>query len=276
MSGIVPSSSYPGIYWVLNDSGDEPRIFAIDRTGKAVMPSWMDRYYVNDSLSGKLPYPGVAVDLAANQDWEEITRDDGDLYIMDVGNNGNARRDLGIYIIKEPNPFATERTRTQKWIPVAYPDQLAYPGANWQFDCEAAFFYRHKLYLITKHRADAKFNKPDISANLYRLDEMHTDRVNMLTKVDAKADLGGWVTGAAISPDSKRLAVLCNYPVESVWLFDTPADGDKFLSSSARRFIYKGGKQAEAICFSGNDLLLITNEQREIFEVPVSAFTDVK
>jgi hypothetical protein len=275
MSGIVPSGRYPGTYWVLNDSGNEPYIFAIDSAGHAIMPPWMDDYYVDDSIAGKQPYPGVKIDLAANNDWEEITRDGDDLYIMDLGNNGNARRDLGIYVVTEPNPRAIDRTRIAKWIPVAYDDQLAYPPANWQYDCEAAFVYQHKIYVITKHRANGQYDKPDVSGNLYRLDEMRAEQTNVLRKIGGKLDFGGWVCGAAMSPDEKTLAVLCNYPTASVWLFEAPKSGDNFFASRARRFIFKGGKQAEAICFRNNDTIIITNEQREMFEIGVSAFHDV-
>lgn len=273
MSGIVPSVRYPGAYWVMNDSGDEPRIFAIDKSGKTIMPSWLSKhYFVDDSLLGKQPYPGLQIGLASNIDWEEIAIDGDDLYIADVGNNGNARRDLGIYAVTEPNPHTIDRARIAKWIPIAYPDQTGYPGERWQFDCEAVFVYNHKLYFITKNRLSGEIGKPDVSASLYRLDEMRTDRVNILTKIEEKTDLGGWVTGAALSPDGKTLAVLCNAPAQSVWLFDTPTSGDKFFSSNARRLVFKGTKQSEAVCFTSNEILLITNEQREMFEVRIEAF----
>ncbi len=95
---------------------------------------------------------GVRVDMAANFDWEDIAIDGISLYIADVGNNGNARRDLGVYVLTEPNPEAVDRTRTRKWLPVAYPDQDTFrrPAA---LDCEAVFVFGGKLHFLTKHRA---------------------------------------------------------------------------------------------------------------------------
>jgi hypothetical protein len=269
ISGIAKSRSYPDTYWVHNDGGDSPRIFAVHGDGRIIMPSWLsDKYYVDTPLEGKREFPGIEISSATNIDWEDIALDDDKIYIADCGNNGNARRDLGIYLLQEPNPTATDRCRALKWIPVAFPDQKAFPGKVWRFDCEALFVYRHKLYFLTKHRAGA-INKVETGTKLYRLDTQFPDRVNMLKLVDAKSDMGGWVTAADLSPDGRTLAVLAQYPEQSVWLFDTPRKGDRFLSSPSRRLRFSGGKQCEAICFVDNHTLLIANEQRDIFTLPI-------
>jgi hypothetical protein len=275
MSGIVPSSRYPGIFWVHNDSGDEARLFAIRTDGKTVMPAWMSEFYfVDKPVTGKQPYAGLRVDQASNSDWEDIAIDGDTLYIADTGNNGNARRDLGVYVLPEPNPQAVERARVLKWLPVAYPEQTAFPPEGaWPFDCEAIFVYKHKLYFVSKHRLGSN-GMPDKSANLYRLDTKHTEQVNVLKKVDSRADLGGWVTAADLSPDGKTLAVLCHYPVASVWLF-TAKEGDRFLSGNARRMILTNAEQCEAVCFADRDTLLVTNEQRALFRVNVGDFATV-
>ena len=276
MSGIVKSRRYPDVYWVHNDSGDEPRLFAIRADGGVVMPPWLSERFVVGAAAagsdGKQAYPGVRIDMAANSDWEDIAIDQDTLYIADVGNNGNGRRDLGVYVLTEPNPLATDRARILKWLPIAYPDQDAFPGPRWHFDCEAVFVFQGKLYLVTKHRASGKIDVPETGANLYRLDTAHTDRVNVLTKVDSHPDLGGWVTGADVSPDGKTLAVLCQGPVQSVWLFEAPAAGDRFLSGRARRRVFTNARQCEAVCFESNDSLIVTNEQRDLFRLSVRDF----
>ncbi|GMV36145.1 MAG: hypothetical protein AMXMBFR61_06530 [Fimbriimonadales bacterium] len=273
-SGIVKSRTYDDVYWVHNDSGDEARIFAIRSDGSVIMPSWVgDRYYADQPAEGKEPYPGIRLDAAHNLDWEDIAIEGDTLYIGDVGNNGNARRDLGVYVLKEPNPRATMRTRVLKWLPVAYADQKEYPGDRWHFDCEALFVHKGKLHFLTKHRAGATGDLPENGTKLYRLDTEFTDRVNVLTLLDSKQDLGGWVTAADISPDEKHLAVLTQFPVASVWLFELPAQGDKLLSGNARRFVFSGGKQCEGVCFVDDRTLLVTNEQREIFRLSLDGFS---
>lgn len=275
ISGIVKSQRYPNVFWVHNDSGDVPRIFAIRGDGTVIMPGWLggDFYVGATAVEGKKPYPGISVGLAANSDWEDIALDNDTLYLADVGNNGNARRDLGVYVVPEPNPEAIESTRAIKWLPVAYPDQEAFPGSTWQFDCEAVFVHRGKLHFVTKHRAAGQINTPATGASLYRLDSDHTDRVNVLKKLDGLTDLGGWVTAADLSPDGKTLAVLCQAPVASVWLFEVGKTGDRLLSGAARRLLLTGAKQCEAICFDNNDRLIVMNEQRDIFRFRVADFT---
>src|SRR6516165_11844808 len=67
-SGIVKSRRYPGIFWVHNDSGNPPLLFAIRGDGCIV------RQF------------RVAV---PNIDWEDIAIDDqGHLYVGDIGNIG--------------------------------------------------------------------------------------------------------------------------------------------------------------------------------------------
>lgn len=271
MSGLV-SSTYPGVFWTLNDSGDQPRIWAIRPDGTVVLPTWNTRIYQGAPVEGKSEYGGIGIGGAANHDWEEIVRDGDRLWICDLGNNGNARRDLAIYEVVEPNPYEVMESFSVTRIPVAYEDQAEFPSAQkMQFDCEAAFVVRGQFFAITKHRTARPSSKPDVSANLYQLQSKVPGKVNSLVKVDSVPDLGGWVTGASVSPDGKTLAVLCQAPIASIWLFST--EKKQVFQSKARRVILKNAKQCEAIAFESNDSLLVNNEQRDLFRVPISAFS---
>ena len=275
MSGIVKSRRYPNVYWVHNDSGDSARIFAIREDGSVIVPPWMQgSYYAGAAQDGKSEYPGIAVDMAANNDWEDIAMDGDTLYIADTGNNGNARRDLGVYVLSEPNPEGVNRARALKWLPIAYPEQTAYPDTTAHYDCEALFVLKGRPYFLTKPRIPGQISAPETGTNLYRLDTQYTDRVNRLKKIDSAGDLGGWVTGADLSPDGKTLAVLCHAPVASVWLFEAKS-GDRFLSGRARRLILRGAGQCEAVCFADNNTLIVTNEDRALFRLSLSEFVEV-
>jgi hypothetical protein len=280
MSGIVKSRRYPGIFWVQNDSGDSARLFAVRANGNVVLPPFLVNDFSVDEtaiLPGAKPvWPGITVDGATNSDWEDLATDGDNLYLADVGNNGNARRDLGVFVLPEPNPQAVERARAVKWLHVAYPDQTAFPGDIWRFDCEAVFFFRGKLHFLTKHRISRQIGFPENGTNLYRLDTQYTDRVNVLKKLDGLSDLGGWVTSADVSPDGKTLAVLCHMPVSSVWLFDVSGSGDRMLSTRpARRLVFTGAQQCEAVCWESDASLMVTNEQRDIFRLNVRDFRPV-
>ena len=80
------------VFWTHNDSGDAARVFATDRDGKLIQPDW----YGGD-------YEGLKIKGAYNIDWEDIAIDNkGNLVIGAFGNNGNARRDLCLYLILNP------------------------------------------------------------------------------------------------------------------------------------------------------------------------------
>lgn len=286
LSGIARSRAYPGIWWVHNDSGDEPRLFAIDAEGRLVMPAWQrERYFADapdtnqaqtdravagqpkadQAKAQKQPWPGVRILNSANQDWEDLTLADGVIYIADTGNNGNAKRDLGVYLVNEPNPAEMDQgTRPISFIPIAYPDQHAYPPTppeDWRFDCEAVFLSEGKLYFLTKYRADNRFDRITTGTSLYRLDTMLPDRVNTLTLVHRADDLPIIPASAEVSPNGQRLAVVSH---DGVWLYGKPEQGDDWLAGRPTRLGLPGDrvKQAEGVCWDDDWTLRIVNEQR--------------
>lgn len=273
---MVASRTYPGVLWVHNDSGNEPALFAIDSDGRVLLPEpWAERGHVIGVKKSKRKtlFAGVPVEGASNRDWEALAIDGDHLYVCDLGNNDNERRDLTVYVVAEPRPATASTTRVLRKLLVAYPDQKNFPpDRNWEYDCEATFVYDHNLYFLTKHRPRTKAEGPVTSTKLYRLDTQDPTRVNQLTLVERQSDLGGWVTDADLSPDGRILAVLCEAPVQSVWLFDTPASGDRFLSSRARRLVFAGAGQCEALAFVDNHRLLMGNEDNQLFMLDVKAF----
>ena len=262
ISGIE-KSTLGDFYWVHNDSGDEARLFALDADSAVVWPSYM-------RLS-EADWPGHAIDNAWNFDWEDIALADGVLYIADMGNNGNARRDLGVYVVNEPDPLAIPRMRTLRFLPVRYPDQASYPAKRWHFDCEAVFVADAKLYFITKHRRPGEIAGFEAGAKLYRLDTGFTDRENVLTLVGTHDGIS-LATGADLSPDGSRLAV-SSY--EALWIFDKPAVGDDWLAGKAWRLDLARNvvKQLEAVTWDDAATLRLVNENRDVMLADVGTFT---
>ena len=261
VSGIVKSSR-GDFYWVHNDSGDEARLFAIDSDASVLRPPWL-RVSESDWL-------GHVIDNAWHFDWEDIALADGVLYIADVGNNGNARRDLGVYVVNEPDPLAIPKMRAMKFLPIRYPDQNSHPANLWHFDCEAVFVSEGRLYFITKHRRPGEIGSWEAGAKLYRLDTAFTDRENELTLVGARQDVVQ-ATGADISPDGKRLAVST---YSAVWIFDKPAVGDDWFAGDAWRLDLDPGtaRQLEAVTWDDQETLRLVNENRDVMLAAVAAF----
>jgi len=248
-SGITRSRKNADLFWTHNDSGNEPRLYPLHRDG-------------SPNRSADHPdVPGVLIENATNVDWEDITTlDDGTLVIADLGNNGNARRDLAIYLVDEPQPTAS-RSAPARRIQVCYPDQAAFPPppAQRNFDCEAVYAVGRTLYFLTKHRGDTR-------TRLYRLDNPQADRVNTLTLL-GDFEIGGKVVAAECDPGGKRLLVLT---YQKIWLFERPDLETPFFQGkvASRPFFLP---QSEAICFADDDTALMTDEIADsLFELKLN------
>lgn len=251
-SGIVKSRHYPDVYWLHNDSGDEPRLYPIRGNGED---------YKGARASEKL---GVLIGGAINIDWEDITADaSGNIIISDLGNNRNDRRDLVFYVVPEPSPDATRAAYMKRYF-VRYPDQTSYPALkdNFNFDCEAVFTIGDTIHLFSKNRSNKL-------TTLYRLDNPQTDQVNTLTKLGT-FDLRGQVTGADATPDGKRLVVLT---YQMIWLFEqSPTDESPF--SGKVRWAPHKTEQSESICFADEKTLKMIDEKTGIlYEVAIEDLT---
>ena len=251
-SGLVKSRRHPGVFWTHNDSGDTPRLFAITASGELIAE--------------------FAVEDARHRDWEDITADEaGNLYVGDIGNNLNARRDLVVYRIPEPDPFGEERSvRADLALPFRYADQKGFPQwGRWNFDAEALFWMDGALHILTKHRSDRK-------TQLYRLPVTPALDEAVLEPI-ASFDLGeahrlyfsstGNVTGADLHANGQLLAVLTYH---AVFLFVRDTDGDapfreiRRIDLDARRT-----RMVESIAWDGDDVIF-GNEQRYLFRIPTA------
>ncbi len=264
MSGIVKSKRFDDVYWIHNDSGDEARIFAVNSKGKVIYPAYLP-VYGEDHEEGKSEWQGHKILIAANSDWEDIAVDDEMLYLSEMGNNGNARRDLGIYVVPEPNPRAVPATRILKFLPIRYPEQETFPAKDWRFDSEAIFIFRKKLYLITKHRQAGQIGTFKKGAVLYRLDTQYTDKFNLLKRIESHEGMTA-VTAADLSPGGDRLAVLC---YQQLWVFEKPRRGDKFFSARSYKMDLDLSltHQAESVTWVDDETIWLGNEEGEVFSV---------
>jgi hypothetical protein len=234
-SGIVQSRRHPGIFWVHNDSGNPPALFAVKRDGSLV------REYA------------VAV---PNIDWEDIATDDaGHLYIGEIGNNGGRLPLRAIYRVDEPNP---ERPADGP-LPVTLATFYKFPP-NDRFDAEGLFIEGGRAIIVSK-RFDGR------EAELYALP---LDPPAPLLHPALPVQIGTLpeftepATGADLSRDMRRLAV-CSLKVARVYEKD-----EKGGWSLIGKATYEA-EQIEAICWDGNDLI-IAGEGRGIYRIPEAAW----
>lgn len=266
LSGLVRSQLFEDVYWAHNDSGDSARVFALDREGKTLCPGFLAS--CRTAAVGLRDWPGQSVELAMNYDWEDIAVFEGDLLIADIGNNGNARRDLGIYRVPEFNPLAVERTRALAFYPIRYPEQRQFPAEQWEFDAEALFTDGSEVFLITKHREPGKIGTFKRGAKLYRVPLQSSVEPNVLEWVASREDLAV-VTAADVSPSGETLAVL---GYQALWLFSRPKNvEDHWFSVLAGQLDLRPFDmgQVEAVTFTGVASLMIANEGGDRYRVDV-------
>lgn len=254
-SALWASPSQPGVFWTLSDSGARPALTPIRADGSAV-------------ITPKGAWGPVALKGATNTDWEAIAGDAaGNLIVGDVGNNVSRRKELALYLLKEPSPGATEAADFRK-VTFAWPDQAAYPDPELAHDCEAMFLFRGRLYLLTKHRRDTL-------TDLWRADIPAVGERATLTKL-ARFDVGGMVTDACVSPDQKRLAILT---YRNIWVFDLPAVGEDFFRAPALHAPLSPPMlsfQVEGCAWLDAGHLLVGSEQGDLFRIALADLREVR
>ncbi|MFO0956282.1 MAG: hypothetical protein U0800_02315 [Isosphaeraceae bacterium] len=228
-SGIAASRRHPGIFWVHNDSGNPPEIFAIRRDGTLVR-----KYRV-----------GVP-----NIDWEDIAVDDrGHLYIGDIGNNDGRLALRMIYRVDEPDPDGPDPG--QEPLKVSRAWFYGFDGAAGRFDAESLFLLDGRFAMISKHR-DGK------QAELFALPIEPTSSLTKPSIPARIATLPGCdeaVTGAAYDEASKLLAVLSGKHVRIY----RRGDREVWVELAA---IAHPLPEAEGICWDGRGLLIVAEDRR--------------
>lgn len=238
-SGVAVSRAHPGLLWTHNDSGDDAYVYATDLAGR-------DR-------------GAVRVRGATAVDWEDITLAPCPagrgtcLYIADTGDNNHRRKFVVIYAVPEPAPPAPGgNTRSARAAAL----RLKYSGGP--DDAEAVYVgpTDGAVYLVSKGRRGV--------VRLYRVPRSAwgsdtTVTVSPLQELPIKpfAALGRLVTGAAIRPDGRLVAVRT---YTEIYFFVPNADGR--LAPSAQPVCNLTGleRQGEAIDFLDDSTLVLTSE----------------
>lgn len=89
-----------------------------------------------------------------NRDWEDITRDDTYVYIGDIGNNQNKRKNLSIVRLKISEILQKDEVEAE-YITFRYEDQKIFPPENDSlfYDAEGMTFYNDSIWIFTKDRS---------------------------------------------------------------------------------------------------------------------------
>lgn len=191
-SAVTMSRAQPGVLFSLEDSGNEPQLFAMDTTG-AKRGVWRVSNATNVDWES-LSVGGGCGDVAANEC----------LYIGDTGDN-NARHAFRV-IYRTAEPVASTRSLTAAVLEYAYSD-----GPH---DVEAMYVTRTgDVTLITKRPLAGRSGilRPALvfllRAKVWNESRRATaELIDSLPIVPGSAPLRS-ITDAALSPDGKHVAV---------------------------------------------------------------------
>jgi hypothetical protein len=182
-SGLALSRRHPAVLWTHNDSGDEPRLYAVGSEGRTL---------------ATLTLAGVEA-----RDWEALAagRDDRGrpaLFVGDIGDNQGVWPEVSVYRVPEPARLGDATVPAVRY-------RLRY--ADGSRDAEALLIdpRSNRLYVATKDVAGGA---------LYRApSRLRTDQVNVLQRV---AKIPPVVTDGAFTPNG-RAFVLRDYQAAYVY-----------------------------------------------------------
>ncbi len=241
-SGLAASHAHPGVFWTHNDSGDEPRLYALDSAASLLAT--------------------VQVTGATARDWEALAlgrcpeaADRSCLYVADMGDNRSVRESVAIYIIEEPDPFAGDtEVALVGTVPFVYPD-----GPH---DAEGlAITAAGDLIVVTKEREQATrlFDIPavDIAAAIGGGGILTLGASRQLP-IGPDPLAGRIVTGAALSPAGDVLAVRT---YSEIYRFRWPI-GDTPEQVAEACYLGTDEPQGESIAFraDADDWFVLTSE----------------
>lgn len=217
-------------FWVHNDDSD-PNLYRINQNGKL-----KQTLALNPAIS--------------TADWEDIAQNASHLYIGNFGNNLNRRKNLSIFMLNPKFPQQIDS------ISFSYEDQKSFPPASpsqMNFDCEAMFYYKEKLYLFSK-------NKWSDTVQIYFLD---TKPGLQKTKKCGSIVLSGEVTAADIHPEK---AEFCLLTYGRIYFFSIDALLKQHQKARQSLNIFQG-RQCESILYLNQNQLLVSNENNALWLV---------
>ena len=223
--------------WVIEDGGNKDEIYQINLRG--------------DILKS------LKVKNGDNQDWEDLTTDKaGNLYIGDIGNNANKRKDLIIYKLPNPTIEPGDKIDAVK-IKLHYPDQKDFPPKKEGlfYDSEAIFHHDGKIFIVTKNRSKAFTGE----AHIYSVPD--TKGTYEATLIGSFTPCKDWkicqITSIDISPKGDRIVALS---YGKLFIF-TDFTWDDFTKGNMQDIDLGARSQLESVCFLNDDTLLISDEK---------------
>jgi hypothetical protein len=188
-SGVARSRVIPGVLYTINDSGNDPVVFAFDSSGRDL---------------GHWVVPGVG-----NRDWEAMAigpcQAGSCLYVGDIGDNAERRPSVTIYRVREParlDAFRGSAAGTTLDL-----DSLTFRYPDAPHDAEAMWVDRAgTIFVVTKGRSGG-IRLFRLSPDAFGQGRAALAELVQVVPIPPDQRFGRMVTDAALAPDGSRVAI---------------------------------------------------------------------
>jgi hypothetical protein len=233
ISGITWSRRHPGVYWVHNDSGGGPYLYAVDGTTCRTLAR------IRIGNIGARDLEGVATGTDP--------QDRPVLWLGDIGDNRDSWPSVRLHAVTEP-----ARLVDQQVDAVTY--RFTYADIPHNAEGIIASPDRAQVWVVTKQLA---------AGTVWRV-PLSTSR---LTRGVAVGDVGGIATDAAMSRDGRHYVVR---DYLRAFLYDAPVSAASLAAPTRVELPFE--VQGEAVTFApGDQALLVAGErQAELWWVPLA------
>jgi hypothetical protein len=216
-SGVAASVTQPGVFFTINDSGNDPMIFAVDSAG-------IDRGAWLVTGASNVDWEATAIGPCLAADATPVAGPPGCLYIGDTGDNGENSRTHSLYAVSEP------RVQRESFLGEVPARRLRFEYEDEAHDVEAMYVASDgTTYLITKRplKDATGLSRPaliyGIPASAWRSTERVVARLVDSLPIEPGSAPLRVITDAALAPDGRHLAVRT---YAQVYIFETePSSG---------------------------------------------------
>lgn len=201
----------------------------------------------------------VTITNASNFDWEDLTQDDNNIYIGDIGNNRGNRTDLKIYKINKSD-YLNSTAVTAEIIFYSYADQTDFTEAtnnDTSWDAEALVSFNESHLIV--------FTKDWINEITKGYLVPKTPGTFSLTPLPTPLNNAGLISGGTYNPLSGKL-FLVGYSQTLqpfVWKCEDFTDSDVFSMTNTQTFLPSSFsvEQTEAITYVDENNYYILSEE---------------
>ncbi|PLX24475.1 MAG: hypothetical protein C0600_13000 [Ignavibacteria bacterium] len=240
LSGIAASRRQSPLLWMHNDSGDEPRLFAVDSTGRTLAICRLSD--------------------ATHIDWEDMASATLDgipwLYIGDIGDNDAKRDSIIIYRVPEPL-LSTDWDRHPLSVEA---ERASFVFEDGPRDSEAlAVDARDGTLILIEKTGDAL-------AGVYGAAWPGDGGSGMLTRMGSidipfSFSILRYVTGADLSVEGDRMVVRCYGGIIESNVMETHPLSAHFTNPDWKLLPAAALFQPEAVCYSRDGRQILTGSE---------------